>query len=490
MKGLRVRRNRHDEKHAALSLHRPSSPSIPISHNMDATDILANIIKSEDGVLKLNDQFLYSHGLPHLPDNSHVTTSCNAGALANDDGMGNLDRYLDRTLDSETRDSIPCLFAVPSSPSEMSAMSTTTPPPFLADDTTNGMPTPPPSSVSATSMMTSPHDGPPPAIAILQEIPHVQLPEPKKRGPRPGGKRKKLTVDEREEKAQLRMLRNRTAAQESRDKKKQYVEGLEDENLKLRRQNADLAQRLLESEAEKQSLRAQLEFFTSQFSQIHALLPTPTAPSFPRAPNNTPAASVFSSILFPQTATNLAPQSLHSFQAPTPHYNTQPQVTTTTYSTSSTSTVSLADLLGFNSNSSANGSSNALKQTTTTKTTTTVTSTMLPTYSSNASSSSSSSGGESWWSWFFDSKKPGGGTVSTRTSDDVPLPSGVYSAKLGPSTSSIKSEESVTAPTKVDGSEGRIKSALSPTGVATTRNALYTLPGIKQRPLVRVNRQL
>ena len=45
-----------------------------------------------------------------------------------------------------------------------------------------------------------------------------------------------------------RMLRNRNAAQESRDKKRQYVEGLEDENLKLRRQNADLAQRLIESE--------------------------------------------------------------------------------------------------------------------------------------------------------------------------------------------------------------------------------------------------
>ncbi|TPX34495.1 hypothetical protein SmJEL517_g02808 [Synchytrium microbalum] len=329
---------------------------------MDTTDdsLLSSIIKEEDGVLKLSDQFLYGE-------------------------YGNAMNNMNMNVRGDTEEAdVPFLFQVPSSPSEMSELTTSTPPPFMQN------------------MLTPPNDT---LLSDFNEIPHVELPQPKKRGPRPGGKRKKLSSEEKETKAQVRMLRNRTAAQESRDKRKQYLEGLEDENRKLRQQNADLAERLVESESEKQSLRAQVEFLTAQMGAQMGTRPMAST-SFHNSRSGSPAVtSLFSNLLFPSTSQ-------------------QPQVTTSTTYSTSTSTVSLSDLLGFTSaDSLATSLASQLKQTTTTRTTTTVTTT-------------APSAQKDWmsyaWSYLFDSKKPRQLTAPTpveHVEQDI-VPAGLYSAKL------------------------------------------------------------
>ncbi|KAJ3188563.1 hypothetical protein HDU85_004277 [Gaertneriomyces sp. JEL0708] len=72
-------------------------------------------------------------------------------------------------------------------------------------------------------------------------------------------KRRKLTPEEKEQKAQERVLRNRQAAQESRDKKRKYVEDLESVNEHLEKQNETLIRRLESVEKRNESLSSKLE---------------------------------------------------------------------------------------------------------------------------------------------------------------------------------------------------------------------------------------
>jgi Basic region leucine zipper len=84
-------------------------------------------------------------------------------------------------------------------------------------------------------------------------------------GPRPKKtKRKARTEEEKEARAQERTMRNRRAAQESRDRKKRQFEALEEENQRLLEENRRMKQRIEQLESQ--------ESFSLPFGQM---LPTP-----------------------------------------------------------------------------------------------------------------------------------------------------------------------------------------------------------------------
>lgn len=64
-----------------------------------------------------------------------------------------------------------------------------------------------------------------------------------------------------------RILRNRAAAQDSRDRKRRYISTLETTNEQLKEQNNELNEKLKTVETENQLLSAQLRMFVSQLSQ-------------------------------------------------------------------------------------------------------------------------------------------------------------------------------------------------------------------------------
>jgi len=86
------------------------------------------------------------------------------------------------------------------------------------------------------------------------------------------GKKRHRTVDpvDREAKARERTLRNRAAAQLSREKKRRYVEELESANTQLKRDNASLAGRLSGVEADNRRLTCKLEAVTVQLSAMQS----------------------------------------------------------------------------------------------------------------------------------------------------------------------------------------------------------------------------
>ncbi|KFY30876.1 hypothetical protein V493_01592 [Pseudogymnoascus sp. VKM F-4281 (FW-2241)] len=82
-----------------------------------------------------------------------------------------------------------------------------------------------------------------------------QLPEPKTNLP---PRKRAKTEDEKEQRRVERVLRNRRAAQSSRERKRQEVEALESEKVAIERRNRDLELRLAEAEARNQALEQQL----------------------------------------------------------------------------------------------------------------------------------------------------------------------------------------------------------------------------------------
>ncbi|KAI9204720.1 uncharacterized protein BJ171DRAFT_100293 [Polychytrium aggregatum] len=114
-------------------------------------------------------------------------------------------------------------------------------------------------------------------------------PPPSSAGPSAGAtsRKRKLTVEEKEEKSKQRALKNRLAAQESRDKKKQYIQDLEDDNASLKQQKDQLLERVQTLEELNQSLTHKMDTLIQHFSvfQKAMILPAPTpdpspAPSF------------------------------------------------------------------------------------------------------------------------------------------------------------------------------------------------------------------
>lgn len=86
-----------------------------------------------------------------------------------------------------------------------------------------------------------------------------QLPEPKTNLP---PRKRAKTEDEKEQRRVERVLRNRRAAQSSRERKRQEVEALEAEKRAIERRAQDLEMRLADSEAKRAELQSQLEQYT------------------------------------------------------------------------------------------------------------------------------------------------------------------------------------------------------------------------------------
>jgi hypothetical protein len=84
------------------------------------------------------------------------------------------------------------------------------------------------------------------------------------------GNKRRRTADpvDREAKARERTLRNRAAAQLSREKKRRYLEELEAVNIQLKLDNASLTSRLSSVESDNHSLTRKLEDVTLQLSAM------------------------------------------------------------------------------------------------------------------------------------------------------------------------------------------------------------------------------
>ncbi|KAG2185554.1 hypothetical protein INT44_002347 [Umbelopsis vinacea] len=81
-------------------------------------------------------------------------------------------------------------------------------------------------------------------------------------------KKRKHTLEDKDQKQRERILRNRAAAQDSRDRKRRYISNLETDNQQLKEQNEELNKRLQSVETENEVLSAQLRMFVTQLSQV------------------------------------------------------------------------------------------------------------------------------------------------------------------------------------------------------------------------------
>lgn len=86
-----------------------------------------------------------------------------------------------------------------------------------------------------------------------------QLPEPKTNLP---PRKRAKTEDEKEQRRVERVLRNRRAAQSSRERKRQEVEALEAEKQAIEQRNRDLEMRLADAQAKNALLQRELEQYT------------------------------------------------------------------------------------------------------------------------------------------------------------------------------------------------------------------------------------
>ncbi|TPX67748.1 hypothetical protein SpCBS45565_g03661 [Spizellomyces sp. 'palustris'] len=86
--------------------------------------------------------------------------------------------------------------------------------------------------------------------------------------PKSIGKRRKLTAEEKDQRAKERAIRNRQAAQDSRDKKRKYIDDLQATNAHLSQQNVELTQRLESIERTNQSLTSRIEDLVSQLASF------------------------------------------------------------------------------------------------------------------------------------------------------------------------------------------------------------------------------
>ncbi|KAL2075980.1 hypothetical protein VTL71DRAFT_923 [Oculimacula yallundae] len=94
-----------------------------------------------------------------------------------------------------------------------------------------------------------------------------QLPEPKTNLP---PRKRAKTEDEKEQRRVERVLRNRRAAQSSRERKRQEVEALEAQKFAVEQTNQDLMRRLADAEAKNALLERQLEQMSGGMSVFHS----------------------------------------------------------------------------------------------------------------------------------------------------------------------------------------------------------------------------
>jgi len=136
-----------------------------------------------------------------------------------------------------------------------------------------------------------------------------QLPEPKTNLP---PRKRAKTEDEKEQRRVERVLRNRRAAQSSRERKRQEVEALEAEKRQIERRNQDLEMRLAEMETKNMILQRELEQITGNMTAFHQ----PSATSSPGQTEQfrrTPTPVTFSQELFSsRDRHDRSPMSQHS----------------------------------------------------------------------------------------------------------------------------------------------------------------------------------
>ncbi|ELR01813.1 hypothetical protein GMDG_00913 [Pseudogymnoascus destructans 20631-21] len=132
-----------------------------------------------------------------------------------------------------------------------------------------------------------------------------QLPEPKTNLP---PRKRAKTEDEKEQRRVERVLRNRRAAQSSRERKRQEVEALESEKVAIERRNRDLELRLAEAEARNLALEQQLLRLSSTSHYL-------SSPSQKSVDVSSPPQVTFSQPLFPSgdsaPFTNQRPQTVN-----------------------------------------------------------------------------------------------------------------------------------------------------------------------------------
>ncbi|EXX76990.1 hypothetical protein RhiirA5_309704 [Rhizophagus irregularis] len=85
-----------------------------------------------------------------------------------------------------------------------------------------------------------------------------------------GRKRKAESLEEKEQRQRERILRNRHAAQMSRDKKRRQMADLESQNVLLKEENTHLSKRLKIVEEENMALSAKLDTISAQLAEIQS----------------------------------------------------------------------------------------------------------------------------------------------------------------------------------------------------------------------------
>ncbi|KAJ5054845.1 uncharacterized protein L3040_001107 [Drepanopeziza brunnea f. sp. 'multigermtubi'] len=137
-----------------------------------------------------------------------------------------------------------------------------------------------------------------------------QLPEPKTNLP---PRKRAKTEDEKEQRRVERVLRNRRAAQSSRERKRQEVEALELQKQVVEQTNADLLKRLQEAEARNAALERKIQQMSGNIDAFHSSSAA-SSPGASEQLRQTPRPSItFSQNLFgPSEADQLpiSPQSL------------------------------------------------------------------------------------------------------------------------------------------------------------------------------------
>ena len=140
-----------------------------------------------------------------------------------------------------------------------------------------------------------------------------QLPEPKTNLPprynlkggfkivdmsaNPLTRKRAKTEDEKEQRRVERVLRNRRAAQSSRERKRQEVEALEAEKRAIERRNQDLEMRLADMEAKNIMLQRELEQFTGNMTVFRGSSPA-SSPAQPEQFRQAPSPVTLSRDLF------------------------------------------------------------------------------------------------------------------------------------------------------------------------------------------------
>ncbi|KAI8344317.1 hypothetical protein BC941DRAFT_342879 [Chlamydoabsidia padenii] len=85
-------------------------------------------------------------------------------------------------------------------------------------------------------------------------------------------KKSRLSLEDKDQKTKERILRNRAAAQESRDKKRRYVADLETSNQQLRTENESMNKRIKLLETQNQTMSTQLSDFARQIAELQQQL--------------------------------------------------------------------------------------------------------------------------------------------------------------------------------------------------------------------------